>query len=276
MKTEDLFSRTDRHSHVLELTPALAEDLLTHCNTHNRTLMDAHVETLANEMRAGRWQLTHQGIAFSPNRVLLDGQHRLWAVVMSGVTVPMRIFVNEPPEAMAVIDTGKTRSNDQILSLSANIGHVGRDELATLRAMIAGLGTARRRSAGDELTWLLQHREAITFASELLSGKRQFRGIATCITKAVLARAWYSCDRAMLRHFADVLQRGAPVGENDQPVVLLFQFLIGSSSGGKVARLELRERYAKTERALAAFLKGERLHRLFATPEELFPLPDEK
>jgi len=275
MKSEVLFSRTDRHSHVLEMTPALAEDLLTHCNTHNRTLVDAHVETLAHEMRAGRWQLTHQGIAFSPNRVLLDGQHRLWAVVMSGVTVPMRLFLNEPSQTMAVIDTGKTRSNDQILSLSAGIGHVGRDDLATLRAMIAGLGTARRRSAGDELTELLQHREAITFASELLSGKRQFRGIATCITKAVLARAWYSCDRAMLRHFADVLQRGAPVGENDQPVVLLLQFLIGSS-GGKIARPEIRERYAKTERALAAFLKGERLHRLFAAPDELFPLPHEK
>jgi len=275
MKTEELFARTERYSQVLEMTPALAEDLLTHCNTHNRALVDAHVETLANEMRAGRWQLTHQGVAFSPNRVLLDGQHRLWAVVMSGATVPMRIFVNEPAEAMAVIDTGKTRSNDQILSLSGGIGHVSRDELATLRALTAGLGGCRRRSAGEELTLLQQHRTAITFASELLAGKRQFRGIATSITKAVLARAWYSCDRALLRHFADVLQTGAPVGENDQPIVLLFQFLIGSS-GGKIARPELRERYAKTERALSAFLKGERLHRLFATPEELFPLAEEK
>ena len=275
MKTDELFFRTERYSQVLEMTPALAEDLLTHCNTHNRTLADAHVETLANEMRAGRWQLTHQGIALSPNRVLLDGQHRLWAVVMSGVTVPMRIFINEPPEAMAVIDTGKTRSNDQILSLSGGIGHVGRDELATLRALIAGLGCYKRRSAGEELGLLVKHREEITFAEEMLAGKRQFRGIATSITKAVLARAWYSCDRAMLRHFADVLQTGSPAGENDQPLVLLFQFLIGSS-GGKVARPELRERYAKIERALAAFLKGEKLARLYGTPEELFPLPDEK
>jgi hypothetical protein len=275
MRTHELFSRTDRHSHVLEMTPALAEDLLTHCNTHNRSLADAHVETLANEMRAGRWQLTHQGIAFSPNRVLLDGQHRLWAVVMSGVTVPMRIFINEPAGAMAVIDTGKTRSNDQILTLCGGIGHVGRDELATLRALLAGHGGWRRRSAGEELTLLVQHRAAITFAGELLAGKRQYKGIATCITKAVLARAWYSCDRAMLRHFADVLQTGTPVGENDQPIVLLFQFLIGTV-GGKVARPELRERYGKTERALAAFLKGEKLHRLFAVPHEVFPLPDEK
>ena len=49
MKAEELFSRTDRHSQVLDMTPALAEDLLTHCNTHNRTLLDTHVEALAGE-----------------------------------------------------------------------------------------------------------------------------------------------------------------------------------------------------------------------------------
>jgi hypothetical protein len=120
MRADELFARTERYSQVLEMTPALAEDFLTHCNTHNRTLADAHVETLANEMRAGRWQLTHQGIAFSPNRVLLDGQHRLWAVVMSGVTVPMRIFINEPPEAMAtyVAELRPSRNSHRPLAFS--------------------------------------------------------------------------------------------------------------------------------------------------------------
>jgi|DewCreStandDraft_4_1066084.scaffolds.fasta_scaffold36628_2 hypothetical protein len=38
-------------------------------------------------------------------------------------------------------------------------------------------------------------------------------------------------------------------------------------------RLECRERYAKTERALSAYLHGERLARLFASTSELFPIP---
>ena len=274
MKFDELLACPERRDFIIDLTPEMAEDWLTHCNTHNRRLIDAHVELLAQEMKAGRWQLTHQGVAFSPQRVLLDGQHRLWAVVLSGVTVPMRVFVNEPAEGMEVIDTGKARSHDQILSLSAGIGPVGPEDLATLRAMLAGLGRHTRRSAGDELTHLLRHREAVTFAVEVMSGKRQFRGVATCTTKAVIARAWYAADREQLRHFADVLQTGTASGENDQPILLLFQFLIGAAAGRR-GRAEFREQYAKTERALSAFLQGEQLARLHATPKELFPLPDE-
>jgi hypothetical protein len=270
----ELFSGTDRHSRVIDMTPALAEDLLTHSNTHNRRLVDAHVELLAGEMRTGRWQLTHQGIAFSPNRVLLDGQHRLWAVVFSNVTVPMRVHLNEPEEALSVIDTGKARTNDQLLSLAGGIGHVGRPELATLRAMLCGGCGSKRRSAGEERDLLVRHRAAVSFAEEAFSGKRAFRGVATSPVKAVVARAWYSADRILLRHFADVLQTGVPRGEGDQPVLLLFQYLVGAGNG-RAARPELRERYAKTERALTAFLRNERLGRLYALPEEAFPLRDQ-
>jgi hypothetical protein len=274
MTADELFSRTDRHSAVIDVTPALAEDLLTHCNTHNRRLTDAHVELLADEMRAGRWQLTHQGIAFSPNRVLLDGQHRLWAVVFSGVTVPMRVHLNEPSETLSVIDTGKMRTNDQLITLAGGIGHVGRPELATLRAMLSGGSGSKRRSAGEERDLLIRHREAVSFAEKAFSGKRAFRGVATSPVKAVVARAWYSADHVILRHFADVLQTGVPRGEIDQPVLLLFQYLVGVGNG-RAARPELRERYAKTERALSAFLKGERLARLYALPQEAFALPNE-
>jgi hypothetical protein len=273
MKIEELFARTDRYDTVLDMTPALADEFLTRCNTHNRPMCDSHAENLASEMRAGRWRMIHQGIAFSTNRVLLDGQHRLWAVMLSGVTVKMRVFFNEQPDGMMVIDTGRKRTNDQLMTLEGGLGHVTRMEVATLRALVAGLGVYRRGSAGDELELMVKHREAIAFAEQVLSGKRNYKGVATCVTRAVLARAWYSSDRAKLRHFADVLQLGVPLGENDQPTIMLFQFLIHNC--GKKARPEMREHYGKAERALSAFLKGERLVKLYASQDELFPLPDE-
>lgn len=274
MMLTDLFRRRDRYNLVLDLTPEIASDWISHTNTHNRRIIDSHVDQLAGEMKAGRWMLTHQGIAFSTNRVLLDGQHRLWAVVMSGTTVPMRIFVNEPPEAMEALDTGYRRTNDQIISLAGGLGQVTRDELATLRAMLAGLGPHHKRTAAVERELLAKHREAVTFAAEVMTGGRKFRGVCTAATKAVLARAWYSCDRDQLRHFAGVLRSGAPKGDHDEPALLLFQFLISSRAGRRPQPYE-RDVYSKTERALAAFLKGERLNRLHAAPGELFPLPQE-
>ncbi len=272
MTIEPFFQRKDRYNVVLDMTPDLAIAFLE-CNTHNRKVIDAHAERLARDMKAGRWQLTHQGIAFSTNRVLLDGQHRLWAVVISGVTVPMRVFFNEPAESLGAIDAICTRTNDEIITLTGKLGIVSKAELATLRAMLMGFGPYHRKTAGEEAELLSRYKEAVQFAHELLPAAR-FRGVATAVVRAVLARAYYSADHDKLRHFADVLQSGVASREEDQPITLLLKYLIEHGHARR-GRPEMRERYAKTERALSAYLAGERLSKLFAATGELFPLPEE-
>jgi hypothetical protein len=61
------FDRKDPYNKVIDVTPAIADEWLSTCNSHNRKLVEAHVERLAGEMKAGRWRLTHQGIA-NPNQ----------------------------------------------------------------------------------------------------------------------------------------------------------------------------------------------------------------
>ncbi len=272
MKLEELFARTDRYNVVLNITPEIAEDWLTNCNTHNRPLSDAHVDYLAGEMKAGRWRLTHQGIAFSSNRVLLDGQHRLWAVALSGVTVPMMVAVNEPPDVMEVLDTGKVRPVTHILTLTANMGLITKNIMGTLHAMFLRRDSARRRSPGEERELLARHLDAVRFANEALSACK-FPGVATAVTRGVLARAWYSADPERLREFAEALRNHRCGEDAGDPIRLLFDYLVKASSGH--ARASRQEAYNKTERALSAFLNGERLTRLYAAPQELFPLPEE-
>lgn len=272
MRFQELFSRREPYQIVVLVTPEIAEDWLTNCNVHNRKLIDSHVEYLANEIRAGRWRLTHQGIAFSANGVLLDGQHRLWAVVLAGMPALMRVFVNQPAETMSVIDTGQRRRNDQIITLTGNLGEVTPHDLAILRSMF--ICYPHRRSPEEEGELLSRHFKAVRFAQEILIRSRTFRHITTAITYAVLARAWYSADHSQLRHFAEVLSTGRPIGEHDQPILLLFQFLIGATAGSR-KRTDRHECYSKIERALSAFLHHEKPHRLYAAPHELFPLPEE-
>lgn len=271
MKLDDLFARSDRYNVVLNITPEIAEDWLR-ANTHNRPLSDAHVDYLANEMKAGRWQLTHQGIAFSRNRVLLDGQQRLWAVVLSGVTVPMMVSVNEPPEVMEVLDTGKARTTAHILTLTANMGTITRNITGTLRAMFLRAGSTRRRSPGEERELLVRHLDAVRFANESLASCK-FPGVATAVTRGVLARAWHSADPERLWEFAEALRNNRGDNVAGDPVRMLFEYLVKTASGhNRASRLEA---YNKTERALSAFLNGERLTRLCAATQELFPLPEE-
>ena len=104
----------------------------------------------------------------------------------------------------------------------------GRDP-ATLMAMIAGVNSYERMTAGQEAEVLARHRAAVAFAQNVLPQSR-FRGVATGATRVVLARAFYSADHGKLRHFTDVLQSGIGSDEFDQPIMLLFRYLVEAAN----------------------------------------------
>ena len=258
---------------VMEVTPNQAFRWLEG-NTHNRPVNPRHVERLASDMKAGRWRLTHQGIAFDVTGLLQDGQHRLYAVIEADVSVLMRVFYNEPPENRHVLDTGDRRSNLDVLTITGQVGEVNSLLLATLRAMLTGISLwPARRTPGEEAEQFSRHRAAIEFAVEHM-GAAPVRGVAHSLIRAVIARAYYSSDHRRLAHFCNVLRSGMPADDGDQLIVTLRDFLIQThnSGNGLAAR---RVRYAKTEWALAAFLDGRTPKRLCGSEEELFPLPEE-
>ena len=258
---------------VMEVGPDLAARWLDG-NTHNRPLKQTLVNRFIRDMQAGRWQLTHQGIAFDTDGMLIDGQHRLWAIMLSAVTVRTRVFFNEPLENMKAVDTGLARSNFDVLHLAGDAGDMTASHLATLRAMLAGDSLhAPRMTVGEEAEWLTKHAAAVNFAMDHL-GVCRYKGVATATVRGVIARAYYSADHAKLIHFCDVLKMGSSSDDEDAPAVLLWQFLVSNASAGK-AQAVRRIRYAKAERALMAYLKGEHIVHLRAVGSEMFPLPEE-
>lgn len=97
------------------ITPMLAKAYLT-SNTSNRSIRETAVEEYASEMRAGRWKKTHQGIAFDTNGALVDGQHRLLAVVKSGVSVELAVTRGVEADTQDVVDAGRKRTTaDQLM-----------------------------------------------------------------------------------------------------------------------------------------------------------------
>jgi hypothetical protein len=70
----------------MTITPDMAATWLE-TSEGNRRIRQDHVNTLADHIRHGRWRLTHDPIAFDHNGKLVDGQHRLWAIVLAGKAV---------------------------------------------------------------------------------------------------------------------------------------------------------------------------------------------
>ncbi|HEY3502740.1 MAG TPA: hypothetical protein VGN37_08170 [Actinocatenispora sp.] len=103
-------------SRVQKVTPEKAAMLLQ-ANTSNRPLSAALVHTFAEAMRRGDWQVTHQGIAVGAGGRLVDGQHRLAAVVEAGVPVEMLVFHDVDESTFDVLDTGRRRNAADVLAI---------------------------------------------------------------------------------------------------------------------------------------------------------------
>lgn len=101
------------------ITPELARQWLDKHNGHNRKASLSHIGFLANQMKAGKWMDTGDSIKFAENGDLLDGQHRLMAIVKSGISIEQVVAREIQNEAFQVIDTGKLRSGADTLHVSA-------------------------------------------------------------------------------------------------------------------------------------------------------------
>lgn len=115
------------------ITPDVAKQFLE-MNASNRKLSPGHVARLASDMANGRWVATASPITFDVDGRLIDGQHRLQAVIDSGASITCIVARNASPEVQEVTDIGRQRSIGDSMTMAA----IGNAQLlaATAKALI--------------------------------------------------------------------------------------------------------------------------------------------
>lgn len=99
------------------ITPQKAKQILDY-NVQNRTASYNRVYRLSTDIRNGLWmEDTGDFIKISVTGELIDGQHRLMAIVRANVAVKLWICFNVPDNAKEVIDTNKTRSASDVFKI---------------------------------------------------------------------------------------------------------------------------------------------------------------
>lgn len=97
------------------ISPEYAAFLLAG-NTRNRPVSKNNVDFLALEMTEGRFKYNGDTIRIDTNMCLIDGQHRLHAIVKSATSQQMTIISGLEPEVFTTIDQGRKRTIGDILS----------------------------------------------------------------------------------------------------------------------------------------------------------------
>lgn len=165
-------------SKTLDITPDMAAQMLER-NTMNRNISQLNVTRYANDMASGAWEQNGETIKIAEDGTILDGQHRLWAIIESGVTVTMIVVCNVRKEAVGSIDSGVTRLFHHLLKIKGS-------QHPTTAAMIT------------KFAWIYEN-----FDRQMRSSS------AKTETRNSVLEPYYDENRDLLEHAAAVAECGA-------------------------------------------------------------------
>lgn len=101
---------------IIDITPSIATEMLTH-NIANRPTSEATVRLYATLMREGKWRENGEAIQFGADGRLLNGQHRLKAIVASETTQKIVVIRDVDSSTFATFDAGRKRRPGDVFAL---------------------------------------------------------------------------------------------------------------------------------------------------------------
>jgi hypothetical protein len=259
---------------IMDVTPEMAHEWLKKNHEKNRKKRTAKIAEYAVDQKRGNWVLSDQCISFDTDGKLINGQNRLQAVCISGVTIRVIVLFNAPRRAFYVIDGGAKRTTDERFAM-AGLGYPSGCG-ATVRRIKIGISETREtRAISDSVIaeFMTDYGHQVAFVHKITQKYK----ITNASIRAVLTRARIRrIAEARLERFCEVVSTGI-MASGENAAVLLRNFIAKavtkSVSGSSTGRRAL---YAMTETALTAFLADDPIIILKPTKVELFPIARDK
>jgi hypothetical protein len=117
MFPEDL---SDVEVNIEMITPDLAREYLEMNFSNNRSLTKTTVARYTALMKGGMWKLSTDAIGFDVEGSMVNGQHRLTAVIASDTDQPFVVLRGLPVENATVFDMGKRRMMHERLTVAGH------------------------------------------------------------------------------------------------------------------------------------------------------------
>lgn len=258
-------------SSVMMVGPAQALTWLKH-NAKNRSFRRRQAERWADVMKRGGWVMNGEAIVLGASGRLLDGQHRLHAIVMADVTIPMMVTtgVTDEDRAFETLDSGVKRSHvDRLAGRGERYSVTLSGMLRCMNMYSLGMGTlnSQRPMEGDQMLHLLSlHPDLREFAplGDRLKEACRFPAAPIAFTLYAASRAHY--DETM--EFYGQLLEGIGLTKS-QPAYLLRARIIGNTGNTRLLPSIL---FALCIKAMNVHLTGNPISLLRHNPsQESFP-----
>ena len=255
----------------------------------NRAIVKSRVAKLAHAITVGQWRVTHQGIAIGEDGAVLDGQHRLRAVIVADTAIESLVIHDADPETFVVLDTGAARTTADTLKIA---GHTDTNVLsAMVRGFIvydslvgttAGFGNAMRTlTTADVVDFLAVEKHDEATKGALYAAHSVARGLARYGLTTSIGIAMMECrlrtnelGRDTTAEFFARLSDGVMLAPSSPVLALRRWFMSDTGYARVVGQYRRPVAVAVTLKALNDYALGrDRLVVAFRYGTEPYPAP---
>lgn len=261
---------------IQTITPEQAQAMLSR-NRDNRPMSQSDVKFYAAQMSSGQWRLTGDTIKISKTGDLLDGQHRLAAIVQYGRPVEIAVATDCEREIFEVLDTGRRRSAADVLAISGfqettNLAAIARGVIL-FKAGISSKGSERGNmsitvSNTDVLNFIEQNQVRV---SNTMHASSSFYNRCKFLSRSEYGIFYFLFSEKSEVDATDFFEKfasGAGLQE-DSPILKLRRKMEQNALSTKKITTFVRRFYIL--RAWAAFRKNERLSALVYNIDSKMP-----
>lgn len=132
LKAVDEDILTGPHISMMTVTPTMAKTWLEKNTARNRKVVPGLILKYVEDIRAGRWQMNGSTIVMSTAGTIIDGQHRLRAIVEANRAIETMVASGIEESAFETIDSGRRRTAADVLSI---LGYTNVTEMAAVANM---------------------------------------------------------------------------------------------------------------------------------------------
>lgn len=210
---------------VERITPKRAKQLLM-TNTNNRTQRADHVRHLVHALRNGEWMTNGETIKITDDGQLLDGQHRLQAIVAADMPAHCVVVYGVQQEAVRTIDLGRARTAGDALRMEGFTNPTAM--AASLRWLINFVETRRwnrgnKASVIEIVDYAIEHYDENTERMTTIYGR--LTGFRHRAMLAAMYVAFAHANPEKAERFYEQLTRGVDLYDG-HPVLALRNRLI--------------------------------------------------
>lgn len=224
-------------------------------------------------MEAGKWDANGAAIKIAKDGTLLDGQHRLTAIVQSGKSVVTLVVTGLEKEVFTTIDAGKTRSHGDYLKIA---GHDGNHSMLAASARIAMLfdktgkikeTKGHRLSPDDVVIYVDKHPGIIESMGKL---QQKLGKILPCSIAIGCHYIFSIVDMEKADEFFNLLSSGEYLYEG-HPILTLRNRLLSLRGGGRAGEGHRRMLLYYVVHTFNAFMDGKTMKNIpYKTEFDIF------